>query len=171
MTAAVKARYAQRERELGDELMRALERHEMLIVIDTQWKDHLLSIDHLKEGIGLRGYGQRDPLTEYKKEAFDLFQDMVERTKAIVVERLFKVQVVRDAPMELPTITAWADAQESRGALPSEPRPGGWTPMAASTPTAPRPAPAPRTPTGEKIGRNDPCWCGSGEKFKHCHGA
>src|SRR5438067_5596269 len=148
---AVKARYAERERELGTDLLRALERHEMLIVIDTQWKDHLLSIDHLKEGIGLRGYGQRDPLTEYKKEAFDLFQDMVERTKAIVVERLFKVQVVRDAPMELPTITAWADAQESRGALPSEPRPGGWTPSASATaPTAlPRPAPAPRTPTGE----------------------
>ena len=167
--AAVKERYAQRERELGDELMRALERHEMLIVIDTQWKDHLLSIDHLKEGIGLRGYGQRDPLTEYKKEAFDLFQDMVERTKAIVIERLFKVQVVRDAPMELPTITAWADAQESRGSLPSDARPGGWTPAAASTPMAARPVPAPRTPTGEKIGRNDPCYCGSGKKYKKCH--
>src|SRR5437773_2629149 len=166
---AVRERYAQRERELGEELMRALERHEMLIVIDTQWKDHLLSIDHLKEGIGLRGYGQRDPLTEYKKEAFDLFQDMVERTKAIVIERLFKVQVVRDAPMELPTITAWADAQESRGSLPSDARPGGWTPAAASTPTAARPVPAPRTPTGEKIGRNDPCYCGSGKKYKKCH--
>jgi preprotein translocase subunit SecA len=167
---AVKERYAQREHELGEELMRALERHEMLIVIDTQWKDHLLSIDHLKEGIGLRGYGQRDPLTEYKKEAFDLFQDMVQRTKAIVVERLFKVQVVRDSPMALPTITAWADAQESRGALPSEPRSSGWTPSAAAAPaSAPRPAPSPRTPTGEKIGRNDPCYCGSGKKYKKCH--
>jgi preprotein translocase subunit SecA len=168
---AVKERYAQRERELGEELMRALERHEMLLVIDTQWKDHLLSIDHLKEGIGLRGYGQRDPLTEYKKEAFELFQDMVGRTKAIVVERLFKVQVVRDTPMALPTITAWADAQESRGTLPSEPRPGGWTPSAPASAAAPvaRPAPAPRTPSGEKIGRNDPCYCGSGKKYKKCH--
>jgi len=168
---AVKERYAQRERELGDEIMRALERHEMLIVIDTQWKDHLLSIDHLKEGIGLRGYGQRDPLTEYKKEAFDLFQDMVERTKAIVVERLFKVQVVRDTPMELPNITAWADAQESRGPLPGELRPDGRTPPMPGSPPAPppRPAPAPRTPTGEKIGRNDPCYCGSGKKYKKCH--
>src|SRR5215470_12627471 len=164
---AVKERYAQRERELGEELMRVLERHEMLIVIDTQWKDHLLSIDHLKEGIGLRGYGQRDPLTEYKKEAFELFQDMVERTKAIVVERLFKVQVVRDSPMALPTITAWADAQESRGTLASEPR-SGWTPAAAAAP-APAPRSAPRTPTGEKIGRNDPCYCGSGKKYKKCH--
>src|SRR2546427_239819 len=160
-----------KQRELGEELMRALERHEMLIVIDTQWKDHLLSIDHLKEGIGLRGYGQRDPLTEYKKEAFDLFQDMVERVKAIVVERLFKVQVVRNAPMELPTITAWADAQESRGAMPGEPRPGGGTPSppGSAPPAAPRPAPAPRMPTGEKIGRNDPCYCGSGKKYKKCH--
>ena len=162
---AVKARYAERERELGTDLLRALERHEMLIVIDTQWKDHLLSIDHLKEGIGLRGYGQRDPLTEYKKEAFDLFQDMVERVKVAVVERLFKVQVVRDTPMELPAMTAWARTQELRGEMPGE-RPSG----AAAPPAAvSRPAPAPRTPTGEKIGRNDPCYCGSGKKYKKCH--
>src|SRR5207249_11154167 len=107
--------------DLGGDLIRALERHEMLLVIDTQWKDHLLSIDHLKEGIGLRGYGQRDPLTEYKREAFDLFQDMVERVKAAVVERLFKVQVVREAPMSMPAITAWADAREARGELPMAP--------------------------------------------------
>src|SRR6059036_2045350 len=156
---AVKSRYVDRERELGEELMRALERHEMLIVIDTQWKDHLLSIDHLKEGIGLRGYGQRDPLTEYKKEAFDLFQDMVERVKAAVVERLFKVQVVRDAPMELPAMAAWADARESRGELPGAPE-------RAPAPAAPRPAP--RTASGEKVGRNDPCPCGSGKKYKKC---
>jgi preprotein translocase subunit SecA len=163
---AVKQRYEERERELGKELMRALERHEMLIVIDTQWKDHLLSIDHLKEGIGLRGFGQRDPLTEYKKEAFDLFQDVVERVKAAVVERLFKVQVVRDAPMELPAVTAWADARESRGELPAQP---GAPPMPMPARPAPKPAVAQRTPTGEKIGRNDPCYCGSGKKYKKCH--
>jgi preprotein translocase subunit SecA len=158
--AAVRERYAERERELGTDLIRALERHEMLIVIDQQWKDHLLSIDHLKEGIGLRGYGQRDPLTEYKKEAFDLFQDMVERVKGAVVERLFKVQIVRDAPMELPAMTAWADARESRGALPQEP---GVTGAAAARPQVPA-----RTPAGEKVGRNDPCPCGSGKKYKKC---
>src|SRR2546426_786484 len=156
--AAVRERYADRERELGPDLVRALERHEMLVVIDAQWKDHLLSIDHLKEGIGLRGYGQRDPLTEYKKEAFDLFQDMVERVKAAVVERLFKVQIVRDAPMELPAITAWADARESRGELPAEP--GRSTPPLKREPV--------RTPTGAKVGRNDPCPCGSGKKYKKC---
>jgi len=159
--SAVKARFAERERELGADLLQALERHEMLIVLDTQWKDHLLSIDHLKEGIGLRGYGQRDPLTEYKKEAFDLFEDMFERMKAAVIERLFKVQIVRDAPMELPTMTALAAARESRGELPGEP----------ARPAAPaqRVQAAPRTPTGEKIGRNDPCYCGSGKKYKKCH--
>jgi preprotein translocase subunit SecA len=158
---AVKARFAERERELGPELLQALERHEMMIVLDTQWKDHLLSIDHLKEGIGLRGYGQRDPLTEYKKEAFDLFEDMFERMKAAVIERLFKVQIVRDAPMELPAMTAWADARESRGEIAGEP-------ARASAP-APRTQAVPRTPTGEKIGRNDPCYCGSGKKYKKCH--
>ena len=160
---AVRERYAERERELGTDLLRALERHEMLIVIDQQWKDHLLSIDHLKEGIGLRGYGQRDPLTEYKKEAFDLFQAMVERVKAAVIERLFKVQVMRDAPMELPTIVARADFQESRGTLPAEAIQGS-APVAQPA----RPTPAPRSATGEKVGRNDPCPCGSGKKYKRC---
>ncbi len=160
--AAVRERYGERERELGPDLLRALERHEMLLVIDQQWKDHLLSIDHLKEGIGLRGYGQRDPLTEYKKEAFDLFQDMVERVKAAVIERLFKVQIVRDAPIDLPAMTAWADARESRGELPIEAgRPGA--PAVAARPAAPA-----RTPAGEKVGRNDPCPCGSGKKYKKC---
>jgi preprotein translocase subunit SecA len=162
--AAVRARYGERERDLGAELLRALERHEMIIVIDTQWKDHLLSIDHLKEGIGLRGYGQRDPLTEYKKEAFDLFQDMVDRVKAAVVERLFKVQIVREAPMELPTMTAWSQTQESRGQLAAD----GRTAAAVAAPS-PKPHAAPRTPSGEKIGRNDPCYCGSGKKYKKCH--
>jgi preprotein translocase subunit SecA len=158
VVAAVRERYAQRERELGADLLRALERHEMLIVIDQQWKDHLLSIDHLKEGIGLRGYGQRDPLTEYKREAFDLFQDMAERVKAAAVERLFKVQVVRDASMVLPTITARADTQELRGELPGAARPTG-APVARGVP---------RTASGEKVGRNDPCPCGSGKKYKKC---
>jgi preprotein translocase subunit SecA len=159
VTEAVRERYAERGRELGPELLRILERHEMLIVIDQQWKDHLLSIDHLKEGIGLRGYGQRDPLTEYKREAFDLFQDMAERVKGAVIERLFKVQVVRDAPMALPTITARADTQELRGEMPSGPQ-------RTAAPAAYKPIP--RTATGEKVGRNDPCPCGSGKKYKKC---
>jgi preprotein translocase subunit SecA len=156
VTAEVKKRRDEREQELGSELMRALERHVMLMVIDGQWKDHLLSVDHLKEGIGLRGYGQRDPLTEYKREAFDLFQAMVDRVKASVVERLFKVQVERESQVEMPTLTAMRDVHESRG---DGPQAAG--PRAA--------VPSPRTPMGDKVGRNDPCPCGSGKKYKKCH--
>ena len=94
---AVQARYAAREAELSTDLLRTLERWVMLHVIDSQWKDHLLSMDHMKEGIGLRGYGQRDPLTEYKREAYDLFEEMVDRVRTSVTELLFKMQVARDA--------------------------------------------------------------------------
>jgi preprotein translocase subunit SecA len=146
---AVEGRYRSREQELGAEPMRQLERVVMLQVIDTQWKDHLLSMDHLKEGIGLRGYGQRDPLTEYKREAFDLFQEMVERIKTQVAEWLFKVQLVRETAPE--RRNPWAEAVESRGEVPQ---------------AAPRSAP--RTASGRKVGRNDPCPCGSGKKYKKC---
>ena len=146
---AVERRYRNREQELGADAMRQLERVVMLQVIDTQWKDHLLSMDHLKEGIGLRGYGQRDPLTEYKREAFDLFQDMVERVKTQVVEWLFKVQLVSESAME--RRSPWTDAVESHG---------------EASRVAPRSAP--RTASGQKVGRNDPCPCGSGKKYKKC---
>jgi len=163
VATAVKERYAARESELGVELLRALERHAMLVVIDQQWKDHLLSIDHLKEGIGLRGYGQRDPLMEYKKEAFDLFQDMTERVKAAVAERLFKMQVVAEAPPEIPAPSRWSGAQESRGESPSAARgPSINVGPRRSTPASPRPSAA------QKIGRNEPCYCGSGKKYKKC---
>ena len=165
ITTAVTERYRQREQEFGAELMRAIERREMLIVIDTQWKDHLLSIDHLKEGIGLRGYGQRDPLTEYKREAFDLFQDMVERVKETVIERLFRVQLVREVAFDMPGVTLWRETRETHGDTPTIGR--------EAAPAPPQPV---RTPTGEKVGRNDPCPCGaknpdgSAKKYKKCHG-
>jgi preprotein translocase subunit SecA len=149
---AVSARYAARERELSADMLRTLERWVMLHVIDGQWKDHLLSMDHMKEGIGLRGYGQRDPLTEYKREAFDLFEDMVDRVRTTVTELLFKMQV---APESAP---------------PPAPRP---TPAARPAPsvTLSR-GPAERRPeaarSGQKVGRNDPCPCGSGKKYKKC---
>ncbi|PYM38999.1 MAG: preprotein translocase subunit SecA [Candidatus Rokuibacteriota bacterium] len=161
--AAVTERYRQREQEFGAALTRAIERREMLIVIDYQWKDHLLSIDHLKEGIGLRGYGQRDPLTEYKREAFDLFQDMVERIKTMVIERLFKLQLVRDLALDVPGPAVWREARESRGETPSIGR-------------QPAPAVPSRTPSGAKVGRNEACPCGAKnpdgtpKKYKKCHG-
>jgi len=149
---AVEERYRAREKAVGADAMRSLERMVMLQVIDTQWKDHLLSMDHLKEGIGLRGYGQRDPLTEYKREAFDLFQEMVDRIKTTVVEWLFKVEVVQEsAPAPRPR--PWVEARESRGEVAD--------PVAA-------PRPAVRNASGQKVGRNDPCPCGSGKKYKKC---
>jgi preprotein translocase subunit SecA len=176
ITTTVKGRYAERERELGDDLLRMLERHEMLIVIDQQWKDHLLSIDHLKEGIGLRGYGQRDPLTEYKREAFDLFQAMVDRVKAGVLERLFKVQVVREAraadDANREAIARWLGSEGDRRLETDRlafDRPIERGARPEGMPEAPpRPKPAPRTATGDKVGRNDPCPCGSGKKYKRC---
>jgi preprotein translocase subunit SecA len=168
---AVSDRYRQREEELTPELLRILERREMLILIDTQWKDHLLSIDHLKEGIGLRGYGQRDPLTEYKREAFELFQDMVDRVKANVIERLFKVQILREVALEEPGLTGHAPTMwESRGEAPGRDAP------AAATSRQPQPPAQLRAPDGRKVGRNDPCPCGakngdgSPKKYKRCHG-
>jgi preprotein translocase subunit SecA len=148
---AVRTRYTAREAELGPDVVRQLERWVMLQIIDGQWKDHLLSIDHLKEGIGLRGYGQRDPLTEYKREAYDLFQQMEDQVRTAVVELLLKMQVQRE-PGPAPSAPA------RRAAAP---------PVALSRgPVERRVAPA-RAAHG-KIGRNDPCPCGSGKKYKKC---
>jgi preprotein translocase subunit SecA len=149
---AVQARYAAREAELGADVLRQLERWVMLQIIDSQWKDHLLSMDHLKEGIGLRGYGQRDPLTEYKREAYDLFQDMEDRVRTAVIELLLKMQITREA----------RETPAPRPRRPATPAPA----VALSHKPAERRADGPRT--GQKIGRNDPCPCGSGKKFKKC---
>jgi len=153
---AAQARYAAREQEVGTEVLRQLERWVMLQIIDAQWKDHLLSMDHLKEGIGLRGYGQRDPLTEYKREAFDLFEAMVDRARTMVVEWLFKLQVTRESP------------EAPRPAVPRRE-----TPARSSRDLLLSGAPAPERRAevargGPKVGRNEPCPCGSGKKYKKC---
>src|SRR3990167_8936600 len=92
--------YERKEQELGSELMRFLEKTFMLQVIDHHWKDHLLGMDHLRDGIGLRGYGQKDPLIEYKKEGYDLFAGMMQRVKSDALERLFRVQAVKHEERE-----------------------------------------------------------------------
>jgi preprotein translocase subunit SecA len=149
---AVQARYATRERELQSDVLRQLERGLMLSIIDAQWKDHLLSMDHLKEGIGLRGYGQRDPLTEYKREAYDLFEDMYGRVQTLLIEYLFKLQVVRETP-DVPPARAPRPASESRD-------------VALSRGSAGRRGPASRAAL--RVGRNEPRPCGSGKKYKKC---
>ncbi len=160
------ARYESKETLLGPETMRLHEKFVMLQVVDQQWKDHLLAIDHLKEGIGLRGYGQRDPLVEYKKESFELFTVMKERIEDQIVQYLFRLQPVlregegemteeRREPVPLPKRSA-PNVNYSYGAAAS----GG---ADAKVETVQRQAP--------KVGRNDPCPCGSGKKYKKCHGA
>ncbi|HYX21329.1 MAG TPA: preprotein translocase subunit SecA [Thermoanaerobaculia bacterium] len=163
--------YDRKEGILGAEMMRTHEKFVMLQVVDQQWKDHLLAIDHLKEGIGLRGYGQRDPLIEYKKESFELFTLMKERIEDQIVQYLFKLQPVareesaedvnartteRRAPVAMPARRGPSNVNYSYGAAAS----GG---QDAKVETMQRSAP--------KVGRNDPCPCGSGKKYKKCHGA
>src|SRR6184192_716654 len=147
---AVNKRYEGKEAQIGSEMMRLHEKYLLLQVIDQQWKDHLLNIDHLKEGIGLRGYGQRDPLVEYKKESFDLFQEMMERVQDRVVKYLWKMDVVVQQEQE----------QEQRRVQRSLPPPKPkQQPMYFSGGQ-----PEARTVKRQeaKVGRNDPCPCGSG---------
>jgi preprotein translocase subunit SecA len=132
-------------------------------VIDQQWKDHLLNIDHLKEGIGLRGYGQRDPLIEYKRESFELFQSMMERIQDRVVKILWKIELAGGSGS---TGTSRDESQRVSRALPPQPPKQQMTFSGA-----PKEAAAPVKRQQAKVGRNDPCPCGSGKKYKKCHGA
>jgi preprotein translocase subunit SecA len=149
--------YERKEQDLGPDLLRFLEKTFMLQVIDHHWKDHLLGMDHLRDGIGLRGYGQKDPLIEYKKEGYDLFAGMMQRIKSDALERLFRVQAVRT---EGPAQTAPPPP------IISQPQPK-LTLNRGEEPVASQPVQR----HDDKVGRNDPCPCGSGKKYKKCHGA
>ena len=153
----VRDAYTKKEQELGPDLMRFLEKTFMLQVIDHHWKDHLLGMDHLRDGIGLRGYGQKDPLVEYKREGFDLFAGMMDRVKSDTLDRLFHVQAVRhegEQPAPPPQ------------QIISQPPPK----LTLNRGDEPITAQAPAQRTENKVGRNDPCPCGSGKKYKKCHG-
>jgi preprotein translocase subunit SecA len=149
--AKLKERYDAKEKLIGPDAMRYHERMIMLSVLDSQWKDHLRDMDHLKEGIGLRGYGQHDPLVEYKREGFDMFAAMMGRIKGDALDRLFHVQAVREAPPPPQPAAPLPRMTLNRGEEPVAPK------------TVHR--------DQEKVGRNDPCPCGSGKKYKKCHGA
>ena len=191
---AVRNRYAEKEKQFSPDLLRWLERRIILDVVDTQWKDHLLSLDHLKEGIGLRGYGQKDPLVEFKKEAFILFEDMMTRIDNETVRYLFHVQIqqgeappqpresrpepprhqpasaiaaaasaaarAEEVPQRLPDFARALERKQERQQKDLQYQTG------AGQAEAPKPVRA-----GAKVGRNDPCPCGSGKKYKKCHGA
>jgi preprotein translocase subunit SecA len=191
--AAVKEKYEEKERVVPREVLTRVERDLMLQIVDQQWKDHLYSLDHLKEGIGLRGYGQRDPLVEYKKESFALFQDMRRRIEEEVVRYLWWLKPVmerdgepvvvpaRPAPRRQAPLSYNNPSTQPASIFGSQPSGAGGS-AAAVADTGPRDrvparvggddAPIKTVKREEpKIGRNDPCWCGSGKKFKKCHGA
>jgi len=153
--AALVTRYEEKEKQFGLEMMRWLERRIILDRVDTQWKDHLLTLDHLKEGINLRGYGQKDPLVEFKKEAFTLFEDMMGRIDEEIVRYLFLIQPVRPEE-EAKALERKQERQQKQ--------------MQYQTGPAQAEAPKP-VRSGAKVGRNDPCPCGSGRKYKKCCGA
>ncbi len=155
LQAEVDNAYLQREEKNGIEQMRQLERYVLLQLVDTHWKEHLLNMDHLKEGIGLRGYGQKNPLDEYKKEGFNMFMSMIETVKEQIVSTLFRVQIVQDdevARMEEEQRRKEQEMELNRSAAGAE--------------TERKPIQRKE----EKIGRNDPCPCGSGKKYKKCCG-
>lgn len=166
------AAYKHREEELGEDMMRKIERYILLRTIDEQWKEHLYALDGLKEGINLRAYGQKDPLIEYKRDAFEMFTELLENINRLAIERLFKVRVAPQ-PQELsPQESKYREVHREKG--------GYGVTAKGEGPKIPQPKPQPRRPTGapkpktvvkdEKIGRNDPCPCGSGKKYKKCCG-
>ena len=154
----IKETYELREKQMGDEKIRWLEKRIMLYVIDTIWKDHLLSMDHLKEGIGLRGYAQKNPLNEYKKEGYEMFVGMIERIKQGIMEYLFRVQVATEEEQEIGFMPQQQQKMLENHGGPPESRGGGGVQTTVKRNT-------------EKVGRNQPCPCGSGKKYKKCCGA
>ena len=190
----LKERYEAKEKLIGPQAMRHHERMIMLSVLDSQWKDHLLGMDHLKEGIGLRGYGQHDPLVEYKKESFEMFEAMLQRFQEDTVRYLYLMQIL-ERPVSPEQAPAGGDAETPESAALSQSGDGnGRRPRMVSTSADEieeafirrkrRELEQARMAGGggaapvqqvvraqEKVGRNDPCPCGSGKKYKKCHGA
>jgi preprotein translocase subunit SecA len=157
----LKVKYEAKEEQIGPEAMRTYERIIMLNIIDAQWKDHLLSLDHLKQGIGLVGYGQKDPLVEYKKQSFDLFQEMLDRIDTATIRSLFNLQVVSEQAAET--------LQQRRARRPASLRFTG--PNQGAAPAGEEEGKIKTVVRDQpKVGRNEPCPCGSGKKYKKCHG-
>ena len=161
--------YDEKEKAVGAEQLRAYERYIMLNIIDSQWKDHLLSIDHLKQGIGLVGYGQKDPLVEYKKQSFDMFQDLLDRVDTQTTKALFNLEiVVKDEQEEIERLEK-LERQRARRQAAGMAFTGAMDGATMAGEEARKSVPFVREQP--KVKANDPCYCGSGKKFKKCHGA
>jgi preprotein translocase subunit SecA len=186
--APILQRYEDKEKLIPTDILRRVERDIMLQIVDAQWKDHLYSLDHLKEGIGLRGYGQRDPLVEYKKESFALFQAMKDRVEEEIVRYLWRLTPVTGegtggagVPVR-PTQPRRPPQQLTLSSPQSAPPPSPFGAIRGGSSAGGQAAPKPARTGGDdvvkqvkrdepKVGRNDPCPCGSGKKYKKCHGA
>jgi preprotein translocase subunit SecA len=164
-----KAHYEKRAQQFGAENLARLEKFLLLDTVDRQWKDHLLALDHLREGIGLRAYGQRNPLVEYKRESFALFEDMWERIEDHVVKFLYHAEPVEDMKLKRRGFSGTTLSHPEAGRLASS---HAQQERAANAPvSAPDARPTTVRRNQPKVGRNDPCPCGSGKKYKKCHGA
>jgi preprotein translocase subunit SecA len=163
-----KSQFDRRAEEFGEENFSRLEKFLLLDTVDRQWKDHLLALDHLREGIGLRAYGQRNPLVEYKRESFALFEDMWERIEDHVVKFLYHAEPVEDMQLQRRGVSTTLSHPDAQGLASSHAQ----QEKAANTPvSAPDARPTTVRRNQPKVGRNDPCPCGSGKKYKKCHGA
>jgi preprotein translocase subunit SecA len=175
--AAAEAAYQAQEARLGAEALRVLERHIVLEAVDTAWKDHLFAMDQLKEGVGLRAYGQKDPLIEYKRDGYEMFAAMMAGIKESVVPMLLRMEAVHREQAPVPDEDLRLRRyQESRPEF-TLGTPGleasAEAPLGAAQPAVATAPPAQQTVRRKfpKVGRNEPCPCGSGKKYKHCHGA
>jgi preprotein translocase subunit SecA len=157
----------------GPELMRMAEKSLLLQILDHLWKEHLLNLDHLRQGIHLRGYGQRDPLNEYKKEAFVLFEGMLTNLRQTVTQVITHLEV-RTQPQQVAAAEGAEPEQLAAtgtdGARPIGPPRPARGPRPAIAAAGPSPVGAQAGESWSKVGRNAPCPCGSGKKYKHCHG-
>ena len=191
ITEASDRKMAEKAANHGPEIMRLAEKSLLLQLLDQAWKEHLLQLDHLRQGINLRAYGQRDPLNEYKREAFDLFEGMLISLRESVTSVLSHLELrlaaaadagvmpEREAPEMHETREDPALAGAGGGAAPAGPAPGGPNPSGNGA-KPPKPLPVRNAPAGSidpddpntwgKVPRNAPCPCGTGKKYKHCHG-
>ncbi|MBI3312044.1 MAG: preprotein translocase subunit SecA [Candidatus Omnitrophica bacterium] len=174
LVQAAQGAYDVREQSLGVEQMRRLEQWVLLQIIDSKWKDHLYAMDHLREGIGYRVYGQQDPLVEYQHEAYEMFTRMIESVRAEVVEVIYKIQRVQEERQRVlaPTQFIHPEAPAAAAQMPAAPAESFSMSRPARTPaSAGEGHPEPVRREEPKVGRNDPCPCGSGKKYKKCHGS
>jgi preprotein translocase subunit SecA len=180
IVATIEEEYEAKAKEVGEPLMRLIEKEYMLKFLDMHWREHLAALDYLRQGIGLRSYAQKNPKQEYKREAFEMFGEMLDRVKSELIGFLARVRVRGEedvaAAQQRPAAAQMQYQHAEASALAAAPPPAQPAPVAGGRPVPPPPPAPPADPATPfvretpKIGRNEPCHCGSGKKFKHCHG-